>query len=160
MTPKQRARAVLNGAMLVLAAGYYVRAGQLPFGELNRPGPGAWPYMVSIAAMVIAVIGLLESLLKHEDGKTPHIELPTGVDRRRAVSFAVLLVAYILSLNWLGFLIPSLLVVLASLRILGREPWWRASLISGLGVGFVYWSFVTFFEARFPRGDLLRMIGL
>lgn len=159
MTPKQRARAILNGIMFLVAAGYFHQAGQLPFGQLARPGPGIWPYVVSIAAMVIAAIGLLESLLKHEDGKTAHVELPTGVDRRRAGAFGVLMVVYMLSLQWLGFLLPSFVVVLLTMRLLDREPWWRATLISAIGVGVVYWSFVNLFETRFPTGELLEKIG-
>ena len=159
LTPKQRARTALNGILFLLAAGYYQRATQLSFGELSRPGPGVWPTLVAVSAIVICAIGIVESLLKQEEGKTPNIEMPAGVDGRRAAAFSALLVLYIVALPLLGFLWPSFAVVLLSMRVLARDKWWKCALVSGISVGFVYYGFVGLFETRFPPGSLIRMIG-
>jgi putative tricarboxylic transport membrane protein len=138
---------------------YYHWASQLSPGTLSRPGPGVWPSIVALVMIVICVIAILESLLKQEEGKTAHIELPIAMDRRRAVLFIALMVGYILSLRYLGFLWPSIAVVILSMRVLADSKWWKASILAVVSVGITYYGFIELFETRFPRGSLIRTLG-
>lgn len=158
MTQKQRARAVVSGILLLLAIGYFTRADVYAFGSLERPGPGVWPVAVGLAAIVIFAIALIESLLKHEDGKAVEVELPSGVDARRALRFTVVTVLYVLSFIPFGFLYPTLVMTAYLLRKLAEYSVSKSLVLSGVFVGAIYFAFVRGLGARFPQGTVVRQI--
>lgn len=159
MTQKQRARATVSGILLLLAIGYYMQADGLSFGSLNRPGPGAWPVAVGFAAIVIFTIALIESLLKHEDGKSVEVELPSGVNARRALRFTVITVLYVASFAPFGFLFPTLVMTAYLLHFLADYSKVKSALLSGALVGTIYYAFVRGLGSRFPQGTLIQQLS-
>lgn len=159
MTQKQRARAAVSGILLLLAIGYFTRADDLSFGSLDRPGPGVWPTAVGFAAIVIFAIALIESLLKHEDGKSVNVELPSGVDARRALRFTVVAVLYVASFVPFGFLFPTLVMTAYLLHSLADYSKAKSVLLSGGLVGTVYYAFTRGLGTRFPQGTLIQQLA-
>jgi putative tricarboxylic transport membrane protein len=158
MTQKQRARTVVSGILLLLAIGYFMRADDYSFGSLNRPGPGVWPVAVGSAAIVIFSIALLESLLRHEAGKSVQVELPSGVDARRALRFTVVTILYVASFGPFGFLYPTLLMTAYLLYSLAEYSKAKSFLLSGALVGTIYLGFARGLGTRFPQGTVIQQL--
>jgi hypothetical protein len=69
--------------------------------------------------------------------------------------FAATLIGFVFSLWHLGFLVSGLWVTAVIIRLLGREPWWKACLASVVMVGVFYWFFASVLQVRFPRSTFV-----
>ncbi|UUZ61487.1 tripartite tricarboxylate transporter TctB family protein [Nocardioides sp. B-3] len=112
-------------AVLVLALG--VGAAVLSYGyglgSLRRPGPGLWPFAVSIVIAVLAVVLLVV-------GRTlDDAEKFTGASYLVLIGAATF-VGLGLLLPTIGFEIPAVLLGIVWLRFLGGETWRSTIVIS------------------------------
>ncbi|SDD76047.1 Tripartite tricarboxylate transporter TctB family protein [Glycomyces harbinensis] len=122
--PGGRGLAAVAGAVpVVLGAAAAWLSLRLDIGTLTDPGPGLWPLIVS-ALLVATGIGILVSA-RRAGG--------TEAFTRGAISVAaaaVALFAYASLFEVVGFEIPTLLLLAAWLRFLGRESWLSTALLS------------------------------
>lgn len=112
--------------LLLVAAGVSAVIGswQLSLGELNSPGPGLWPFIVSVAVTMAAVALML----------FPDPAVPEAWTRRTAAIVAGVgsLCVFVVLFEAIGFLVPAFLMLMLWLRAFGREPWrWTVPLAVG-----------------------------
>jgi len=110
-------------AILLLAGvaiGFAVGARQLGFWTEDGPGPGLLPFVVALLLLPLLVVALRERVPEEE----PFRAMP--------LAGIVLTCAYAAMLPYLGFLLPTLLLIIAWVRLFHRESWLRCTL---LGVG-------------------------
>lgn len=112
--------------LLLVAAGVSAVIGswQLSLGELNSPGPGLWPFIVSVAATMAAVALML----------FPDAAVPEAWTRRTAAIAGGVgsLCVFVVLFEAIGFLVPAFLMLMLWLRAFGREPWrWTVPLAVG-----------------------------
>ncbi|MCO4250353.1 tripartite tricarboxylate transporter TctB family protein [Pseudarthrobacter raffinosi] len=112
--------------LVLVAAGVSAVIGswRLSLGELNSPGPGLWPFIVSIAVTITAAILTL----------VPDSAVPETWTRRTAgIAGGVgSLCVFVVLFESIGFLIPAFLMLMLWLRAFGREPWrWTIPLAVG-----------------------------
>lgn len=112
--------------LLLVAAGVSAVIGswQLSLGELNSPGPGLWPFIVSVAVTMAAVALML----------FPDSAVPEAWTRRTAAIVAGVgsLCVFVVLFEAIGFLVPAFLMLMLWLRAFGREPWrWTVPLAVG-----------------------------
>ncbi len=103
---------------------------RLGLGTLRQPGPGLWPFLVSLALCVFAVASLL--------GDRGEID-PDTLPLRRMLLGVLSLALYILGFEYLGVVLPTLLVLLLWLRVLARETW-RSSLVIAVASTAALWA--------------------
>ena len=130
--------------LLLVAAGVSAVIGswRLSLGELNSPGPGLWPFIVSIAVTTTAVILTL----------FPDSAVPEAWTRRTAgIAGGVgSLCVFVVLFESIGFLVPAFLMLMLWLRVFGREPWrWTIPLAVG-GAGVLHIVFAGLLGVPFP----------
>jgi hypothetical protein len=137
----QLGAAVVTG--LIGLAGL-VGALKLGLGQLTQPGPGLWPFVVSVVITVLSVVLALTGRHGTDTEKFSRAGVLTAI----AVLTLVLL-AFALPL--IGFEIPSLLLTFVWLRFLGKESW-RSSIVISVGtVVAFYVLFVLLLQIPLPR---------
>lgn len=104
-------------------------------GSLREPGPGLWPFVVSVLIAALSVVLLVVGRgLTDSEAFTRSSVLP--------VVGIVTFVAFGLMLPLTGFEIPALLLCVIWLRFLGRESWRNTVVISLVTVTAFYLLFL------------------
>jgi len=137
------------GPLVPLLVGGYAlwKAYGLGLGELTNPGPGLWPFGVSL--LVVAVCLVLLVIDNPDDYES------WTVGTARIVGGLFSLGLFIVLFQALGFLIPAVLMLLLWLKLFGGESWrWAVPLAVGGALG-LYLVFVTGLGVPFPEGVLL-----
>ncbi len=109
--------------VLVLGAGAAYLAYGYGLGSLRRPGPGLWPFTVSVLIMVLAVVLLVVGRTLDDAEKFTRSSLLVLVGGATFVGLGLLLPT-------LGFEIPAILLGIVWLRFLGGETWRSTIVIS------------------------------
>lgn len=148
---RRNARSQLHriGPVVALLFGIYalVKSYRLSLGELTNPGPGLWPFMVSMLITAVAAILLV-------------IDDPDDYESWTRGSLLILggllsLGVFIALFKVLGFLIPAVLMLLLWLKVFGEEPWrWAVPLAFG-GALLLHLLFVEALGVPFPEGPIL-----
>jgi hypothetical protein len=123
----------------VLAYGYGL-------GSLRRPGPGLWPFVVSIAIAVLAVILLVVGRTLADAEKFTRASYLVLAGAATFVGLGLLLPT-------IGFEIPAVLLGIVWLRFLGGETWRSTIVISICTTAGFYLLFL--YALRIPLPHLL-----
>ena len=113
-------------------------------GTLTDPGPGLWPLVASIA-MVLASVALLV-----RPGSATEADPFTRASLIVLVG-AVSLLAYSWLFERIGFEIPTALLLLLWLKVIGRESWMSSIIITVVSTAVFYLLFVTGLGVSLPR---------
>lgn len=138
------------GALVGLAIG--VGGGALAFsyglGSLSDPGPGLWPFVVSVViAALSAVLLVAGRALTDSEAFTRSSLL--------AVAGMITFVAFGFLLPLTGFEIPALALCVIWLRFLGGESWRNTVVISVVTVAVFYLLFL--YGLRIPLPHLISL---
>jgi hypothetical protein len=135
-------------ALLVVGGVYLTLALRLPFGSAARPGPGFYPVIVAVFAVVVALAATASAFRSVRSAAI--VELDTAARRRVLISVAAL-VAFCFGLPWVGYPVAAFAFVAVVLRYLGAR--WTTALITGvLGSAGSYGIFATLLDVPLPRG--------
>ncbi|TWD75298.1 tripartite tricarboxylate transporter TctB family protein [Kribbella amoyensis] len=117
---------------------------RLGLGQLTAPGPGLWPFVISVVITVLSIVLAF----------TGRSALDTERFTRSSVQTALAVVTLVLlaiALPLIGFEIPALLLTFCWLRVLGKESWRSSIVISVLTVVAFYVVFVILLRIPLPR---------
>jgi lysylphosphatidylglycerol synthetase-like protein (DUF2156 family) len=133
-------------ALVALVVGVLGAIGSLALGlgRLTQPGPGLWPFAISVVIVVLSVVLLVTGRGLEDTERFSKSSLLTAVALVTLVALAALLPV-------IGFEIPSLLLVFVWLRWLGRESWRSSIVISIVTVAAFYVLFVVLLQIPLPR---------
>lgn len=136
------------GPLVPLLLGLYaaLSAYEMGLGELNNPGPGLWPFMVSVL-----IVGCSAALLVIDDRDDYE---PWTRGTLTIVGGLVSLGVFILLFQAIGFFIPAVLMLVLWLRVFGEESWKWAVPLAVVGAAVFYLLFVTALGVPFPEGPL------
>ena len=127
-----------------------------PFGNLEDPGPGYFPFSMGV---IIAVIGIVLFVQSRKVGKAnspsqPSSPVSRGPAVRRVVLYLAAMVGCTVFLETLGFALAMFLMILFMMRTIAPQRWRTAvfySLICALGSLFV---FKVLLKTQLPSGFL------
>ena len=129
---------------LALGAFGIVLSLQLGLGDLNSPGPGLWPLIISIFLTVVSAAGAF-NVRRDTDVEawgSGYIRIGLGLAS---------LVAYALLFQRIGFEIPTLLLLFFWIKVLGREGWRTAIVVSAVATAVAYALFVLALRVNIPH---------
>lgn len=139
--------------VLLLALGVAAIVGSrgLGLGELTAPGPGLWPFIVSLLLTgTAAVLVLLDPAEDYEPWTRGTVRIIAGL-----VSLGV----FILLFQTLGFVVAAFLMLLVWLRVFGGESWRLTLVLAAGGTAVMYLLFVEALGVPFPDGLVDAVIG-
>ncbi|TYB59494.1 tripartite tricarboxylate transporter TctB family protein [Nonomuraea sp. PA05] len=136
----------IAAAVVTLAVGVFGAVGSyaLGLGKLTQPGPGLWPFAISVVIIVLSAVLLVTGRNLQDTERFSRSSLLTAVGLVTLVGLAALLPV-------IGFEIPSLLLMFIWLRFLGKESWRSSIVISICAVAAFYVLFVVLLQIPLPR---------
>lgn len=174
---ENRPSLVLGAALILVAAFFFVFAKDIPRTGLagnTDPGPRALPLVMATVVAAGGMIEVLRGAIRRKQSESAEFEPaepePAGPARAMQATaseaseptsnsftnFGVLtaaMLAYLLSLAWLGFQVSTAVFASAVLMWLGAR-WWSAILSSLVIVMIVRVLFVGLFHVQLPEGSL------
>ena len=147
MKTADRVAAIL---FMLLAVYVYLESGKFPsLGELAE-GPAFFPRLIAVALVVLSGF-LLEGSYRRLPGERVEINLEDGGFFRVAVALGMG-VAYIVLLPRFGFVISTMLFLVAFMRLLAMKSWPKVLLASALVVALVWGMFELALKVPLPAG--------
>lgn len=140
------------GPLVVFLLGLYgaVTAWGLDVGELSAPGPGLWPFLVSLVIMVTgAILFFLDHPSQYESWGRGSVRIFGGL-----LSLGVFIVLF----EAFGFFLPGVAMLLIWLRLLGDESWSWTLPLALIGPVVMYLIFVEALAVPFPEDVLISRI--
>ena len=144
---KQERMAGLIFAMFGLATGIY-SATALKIGTVSQPGPGLFP-LICGAGIVLAC---LVWLLKNRADCRESIPLWSNRNWCRPLLAIVCMAVYAALMEELGYVISTLLFLIAWQVLIEAERWKKTAMIAIVGTVSMYILFVYFLRVALPQG--------
>jgi putative tricarboxylic transport membrane protein len=95
----------------------------IPVGRFGKPGPGFLPLMIGVMLALLSALLWIEAGLRKPS--QARVAFFVGEGKWPSVLLTVsLLLAYALLIEFLGFILCSLLLLLLLFRFVGRQKWW------------------------------------
>jgi hypothetical protein len=137
-----------SGALICLAfaAAVGIEAYRLGLGTLGSPGPGLTPLFYA------SVLGFLSILLFIRSRGEP-IRPAIVVQWRPVVSILAILLAYALTIEWLGYVTCTFFAMVLLLQIAGVRRI-KSILSAGIATGLVHLVFVRWLLVPLPIGSI------
>jgi len=141
----QRAWKIAGGAFAVLCAFWAYESWQLSFHDDLGPGPGFFPFCLSLAGIALGIALVLRNPY---DGGSPEGEetlVPTGDAMRKVVLVLVSLIAVTALLDVVGYRVAVAAFCVFLLWVLGARKWWVIvvfALAASVGVDALFSDFL------------------
>ncbi len=142
---------IAPAVLLVGGVAAILETRNMGLGELTAPGPGLWPAI--IAGLLVAMAVLLLFLDPPGD-----YEAWTRGTARIAAGLVALGV-YVFCFQTLGFILPTVLLLIGWLRFLGEEGWRSSVLLGVVGALVLHLVFVVALGVPFPAGPVDQLLG-
>jgi len=133
---------------LAIGVGAAVMAYGYGLGSLHQPGPGLWPFVVSVVIVVLSALLLVVGRGLDDSEKFTRSSVLAGIG-------AITFVAFGLLMPLIGFEIPAVLLCVVWLRFLGGESWRNTVVISLLTTAVFYFLFL--YGLRIPLPHLIAL---
>ena len=139
---------------LALAAFICQQSMGIGVGTLGRPGPGLLSFGAGAVMGLLALAFLIGTFLKGKASGEPSGEAERGSHTATVVAICLSLFVYTIAVNWLGFVLATLMFVIFLFRIVETESWWRSLLKGVLVTAGNYLVFVVWLGIHLPKGVL------
>ena len=124
-----------------------------------------WPRIIGIGGCALSILLFVQSLLeerKRDGGVYVKEEEMDPDDKTRSIKTLLLMFLYILGLEYLGFVIMTLLYLFLQILVLTERDKWNYKKFLVIDLVFTFAVFVIFrygFKMMLPSGDLVNMLG-
>lgn len=139
----------------VIGLVYLITALKYNPGSLSNPGPGLFPRILGSTFLLCSLILLFASWRNRDDIANSLSKLFTAAEKRnmpKLVASIISVAAYILLVDYAGFLITSSVFVAVFGYLMGGRNWLR-NIILGIGTGLsFYWLFWVVMRVPLPLG--------
>jgi putative tricarboxylic transport membrane protein len=148
---------VFAGLMLLLSAFLLWTAHGIS-GFKSLTSAGSFPMAAAATMLLCSLVVAVQSVKARPADAASAESLPRRFLRRIAPPVllwsTLAIVIYMLTLEWLGFIVGSSAFLLVTMFILGERRWLRMLLVSALSLAAIYVVFQTAFSVVLPTGSL------
>jgi hypothetical protein len=138
---------------------YLVEAVQLPFGSLMSPAEGFMPVITSIFVLAICILGIGKELIfPTGDSVKRVVELNAedspneSANFKRPLKMMIAILVYPVVLSYLGFMLSTITLLFAALRLMEYRSWWLSLLLAIVTTVLVKYIFGDVFGIALPDG--------
>ena len=103
-----------------------------------------------IAGIILALLGL--DLIFFVPAPVQKPTFPKGQILRRILGTAALMAAYLVLMNYIGYVVSTLAASYGLFRVFGKYPWKKSAVMALLTTLFVWIIFIAWLNMPFPRG--------
>jgi putative tricarboxylic transport membrane protein len=141
------------GVLFVICLIWGWQSVQLSLMDRLGPGPGFFPFWLSLIGAVLSAIVLGQVTFARGEGAAVGL-IPRGAAAWRIVAILVAVAVAAALMDWLGFRLAMLVFNAGLLLALGEQRWW-AIVLFALGGSFgVYYVFNNLLDVVLPVGVL------
>lgn len=141
------------GLLLVICAVWAWQSVQLSLFDRLGPGPGFFPFWLSLIGAVLSAVVLGQVTLARGEGVAEGL-VPRGAAAWRVVAILVTIAIGAALMDWLGFRLAMLVFNAALLVALGERRWWAVALFAAGGSFGVFYVFNNLLDVILPVGVL------
>jgi putative tricarboxylic transport membrane protein len=162
MNPRKEIASSL--VLILFSVIFLIYTTRYPLDTWESPGPAVFPLILGAVLLILAAGQLIRALLapKAPDraGEKGHgIDnlkkfLRDNTGEAKVIILTVMLVLYILMMQWIGFFVSTFLLVILSSRLMEAKDWGRPIVLSAGVCLFCYFLFVVWIKLSFPTGIL------
>lgn len=146
MTRQERNAALFFVILGVAVVGHALA--KLELGTLKEPGPAFFPVVCGVGIVVLAGYWLVASLKSVK----PWAPLWAKGELAAPVTAAVLIVAYSAAMEPLGYLLSTVVFLVAWQQAIEREKWLKTGIIAVCGTAVMYLLFMYLLGVPLPEG--------
>ena len=125
---------------------------RLRLGEIDKPGPGFFPFSVGLVMLGLSLAALFQSAGKKSDTENKVREEPLRWWNIVIILAAIL--AYALTIETVGFLVDTFLFVFIMLKVIEPQTWKKSILVGLITAVAANLVFNVIFRAQIPSGIL------
>lgn len=143
--------------LILLVIGLLITLGTLASlrtGTLQDPGPGLLPLMTGILLSLFSSTILIKATFSKRSEKRTLIEVWTGLNWPKIFYTIGALLIYCIILNYFGFLVTTLLLLMFLFRAIEPQGWKLVLSLSILASVVSYLIFDRVLQVQLPRGFL------
>ena len=141
---------------VVLGVGLCIGSIRLKLGGIHNPGPGFLPFLTG---MLLGIFGLILAFSgSSKDPREDEVEIKDTLSMKnlkknlKPLSTLLILFAYILLIEPLGFLLASFLFLFSLFKLSEPRKWLKPLVISLCAVILSYLIIYVWLRCQFPRG--------
>jgi putative tricarboxylic transport membrane protein len=141
---------------LALGAFFTINALGLDVGTFSNPGPGLIPLMPGILLCVLSAALVFKSYKGKEPQREGGDSATHLADHLKwspvVILTMVAMLVFAVAMQYLGFVVSSILIMLFFFKFIGKLTWIRSALGAALSVGICYLVFQVWLTVQFPIG--------
>ena len=125
---------------------------ELSLGNLHDPGPG---FLSFLAGAILGGLAIIVFIRSRQSPSPDRIDPPTTIPKRRVWKVVLTvgaLVAYAPGMEYLGFVVSTVIFIAFLLRTIEPQPWPIVIFGSVLASGASYCIFELWLHSQLPRG--------
>ncbi|MDR7149780.1 putative tricarboxylic transport membrane protein [Hydrogenophaga palleronii] len=119
---------------------------------------GSFPMLATAVMVITGLVNVMQALRETPSPAQEGESLPRQFMRQLTpgvlIGFTLAIVAYMLALEWVGFLLSSYVFLVISMWLLGSRRIVLNLVVSALSLGAIYMIFQTVFSVVLPSGKL------
>ncbi|MFH1489226.1 MAG: tripartite tricarboxylate transporter TctB family protein, partial [Pseudomonadota bacterium] len=128
-----------------------VKSYRLGLGSLGQPGPGFLFFWSGILLGIMSLVIFIQTFVKSSQGG-PEKPILGGVNYKKIIMVSLAVFVYALLLDFLGFILVTLLLFVFILGVVERKKWMFTILSSMLVTAAAFLIFQTWLETQLPKG--------
>ncbi len=148
----------MTSSLVWMTVGVLFLAGaiSLGLGSTSEPGAGFFPFVMAASLIVFSLIHFVSSFAKGRpfDSRADESLWPKSDGIKRILLTIVFLLGFIFALNYLGFVLTTLIFMLLSLKYVEPQRWRTVFVIGCLATVLSYSIFQLWLRSNLPIGFL------
>jgi putative tricarboxylic transport membrane protein len=150
----KRADQVSGIVLLALSIFALYESSRLDMAYRGAPGPGFFPFWLSIAMCLISV-AIIISGFRRPASSDSRVKWPTGTGLVRILAVFVALVIYVFLIRVIGYILSTAALILCVACMLRRYRWYQLVTVSLLTATGLFVVFHVWLQMPLPTGELI-----